>query len=328
MPLFNSRGSPSARSADRREEALHAGDSYQAPLIKNMDSEIFSREVVEDGPAVSRDILLHALEARAKRVSKCRSVPCSIAVYAAFILALITHCRTGPAYDFEMSINTDIIYYTDFVDVINTPASWFAWASDALLPTLLVSSSSDVATDDDLFEVGAGRVLATRRASATATTNSAGGQRSRRLAGADRNNLGIEPTVAGRVVNNYGLIIGGIRLAQTRATAIDCPDSDLRQLYGDACYDHSKPSTSTYGNASAAVDYDLSSAFSISTTPNSNGESAFQLYLNALDDLATGQGYVNGLEQAGWIDEATSQVVVQVGGDDADNDVDDDAWAL
>jgi hypothetical protein len=217
--------------------------------------------------AVARSDLLAALARRSERARRCRSVPLSLAVYAAFIASLLLHAPVGPAYDFETALVGDVVDASGFRDTAFTPTLWFAWLTDSLLPTLLLPGPG---SEDPPPAAVAGRVA------------------------------------------NYGLVLGGVRLAQRRASVRACEDAALSKVYGSTCYDQGRPSEAGFGNTSVADAYGVASAFSPSATPGDPLGPAFQLYINALSDLETGQNLVDGLQEAGWLDEASESAAVQV----------------
>ena len=236
-----------------------------------------------------RASVVAVLAKRAKRVRQCRSVPMSLLLYVVFIGALVSHCRVEPAFQLESALASELVVNTYFdVYSLTTPTQWFAWARNALLPVLLYNPNGVAESDD----YGAPFVKAPQR--------------------------------PGRIVNNYGLIVGGVRLAQIRSREAPCPDGGVfAKLYNDTCYDFGAAPSGAggFGDAAAAAAAGVSSAFQ----PASSGGGLlpelvdayddgpfFQLYLSGIEELASGQGKVTGLEGAGWLDEASQVVAVQL----------------
>ena len=116
----------------------------------------------------------------------------------------------------------------------------------------------------------------------------------------------------GRLANGLGLIIGGVRLVQTRRAAVTCPlsSSALTTLYGAPCYGEDTSTQGGFGNATAAAQYNVTSAFAASSVSGDNP--CFQLFLNPDDGTAVMTSLVNGLRAADWIDVGTQTASVQI----------------
>jgi hypothetical protein len=119
----------------------------------------------------------------------------------------------------------------------------------------------------------------------------------------------------GRIAQ-YGLVVAGIRLMQTRSAALSCGDSVIATLYNDTCYPMDTTSVSPFGNLSLADEAGVGSAFRPSSVhgqdPDGFGGSVFQLFLNVEDDADTVAAYTTALQEARWLDEATKMVKVQL----------------
>ena len=232
-----------------------------------------------------RASVVAVLAKRAKRVRQCRSVPLSLLLYVVFIGALVSHCQVEPAFQLESALASELVVNTYFdIYSLTTPTQWFGWARNALLPVLLYNPDGVAESDD----YNAPIVKAPQR--------------------------------PGRIVNNYGLIVGGVRLAQIRSRGAPCPDGGVfAKLYNDTCYDFGgAPSGEGFGSSPAG---NVASAF----LPQTSGGGLlpelvdayddgpfFQLYLSGVSTLQAGQNRVTNLEEAGWLDEASQVVAVQV----------------
>jgi hypothetical protein len=236
-----------------------------------------------------RASVVAVLAKRAKRVRQCRSVPLSLLLYVVFIGALVSHCRVEPAFELESALSSELVVNTYFdVYSLTTPTQWFAWARNALLPVLLYDPVGVVESDD----YGAPYVKAPQR--------------------------------PGRIVNNYGLIIGGVRLSQIRSRAAPCGDGGVfAKIYNDTCYDFGAPPSGEggFGDAAAAAAAGVEGAFQPQTSGGGllpelvdayDDGPFFQLYLDGMETLASGQAKVTGLEEAFWLDEASQVVAVQI----------------
>ena len=239
---------------------------------------------------IERKGLLRIVDRRIERARRCRSVPASLAVYAAFIAALLIHSPVGPSYDFETSIMTEIVDTASFRDIILTANGWYPWFSTAFLPTVLSPTGGlGMYTTEDISELNGAYDDYYYSPTYTAISS------------------------PGRLINNHGLVVGGIRIYQKRASPVACPDPALNQLYNDTCYDPSIPNLVPYGtNLTAAIETGVESAFIPSSTNDDNQGQVFQLYFNALGDLPTAQSMVQGLQASNWIDEATISVTIQI----------------
>ena len=236
-----------------------------------------------------RASVVAVLAKRAQRVRQCRSVPLSLLLYVVFIGALVSHCRVEPAFELESALSSELVVNTYFdVYSLTTPTQWFAWARNALLPVLLYNPEGVVVSDD----YGAPYVKAPQR--------------------------------PGRIVNNYGLIIGGVRLSQIRSRPTACGDGGVfAKIYNDTCYDFGAAPSGEggFGDAAAAAAAGVEQAFQPQTSGGGllpelvdayDGGPFFQLYLDGMETLASGQAKVTGLEEAFWLDEASQVVAVQL----------------
>lgn len=250
---------------------------------------------------IERKGLLRILDRRIERARRCRSVPASLAVYAVFIAALLTHAPVGPSYDFETSLMTEIVDTSGFRDIILTSNGWYPWFSTAFLPTVLSPTGG-----------------LTSMVSSSPSSSSSLYTINEEFLGGAYDDYYYSPSYSalsspGRLINNHGLVLGGIRIYQIRASPIPCPDPALNQLYNDTCYDPSIRNLTPYGtNLSAATETGVTSAFIPSSTVDDTQGEVFQLYFNALDDLATAQTMVQGLQESGWIDESTTVIRIQL----------------
>jgi hypothetical protein len=268
------------------------GGGKAAPLIeRDAEERSPSFYAASDEPAVGREELVEVLARRAKRVRQCRSVPASLLVYALLIGAMVTHCRVEPAFQFESALLNELVVNTYFdIYSLQTPTQWFYWARNSFLPTVLYDPAG-VPDSDDYYS-----------------------------------SIVKAPQVPGRVCNNYAQIIGGIRVAQTRAARVACPGSSstgFARLYNDSCWNFaSAPSGATdFGDADAAQAGGVEEAFAPSGSGGNllpalvrsyNDGPFFQIYVDALTPLADGQAIVNALEDARWVDEGTSAVAIQL----------------
>ena len=124
----------------------------------------------------------------------------------------------------------------------------------------------------------------------------------------------LPPEALGRLSNGLGLIIGGVRLVQTRRAATPCPlgTGELSRLYGAVCYSDDTSLDSNFGNATAAAEYGVEGAFTASTVEGDGEGPKFQLFLNPQDGAETLSYLVNGLRASGWLDAGTQRVGVQI----------------
>ncbi len=124
----------------------------------------------------------------------------------------------------------------------------------------------------------------------------------------DVNGEALDPALRGRL-SQYNLIVGGVRLTQTRIGSGDCSVPAIQALYGP-CHDPDGPtSTDPFGNLTAASEYGVDSAFLPTALDK---DVSFELFLNPIDDVDANLAYVEGLQVAGWLDVGTDEVRVQL----------------
>jgi hypothetical protein len=125
----------------------------------------------------------------------------------------------------------------------------------------------------------------------------------------------IPPQDRGRLAQ-YGLMVAGIRLLQTRSEAAPCGDAATATLYNASCYPVGAVSTAPFGNLTLADELGVGSAFVASTIHGADPDGAaggvFQYFINVQDDREVTDAAVEGLKQAGWLDAATHAVKVQL----------------
>jgi hypothetical protein len=115
-------------------------------------------------------------------------------------------------------------------------------------------------------------------------------------------------------VNGLGLIVGGVRLVQTRLAPGRCAlrSDPLDEIYGITCYNEDSSSTDPdFGDASQASAYGVSSAFVASNGGDPAGSGVFEWVISTNSTLVEAQTQVTGLSAAYWLDEATRSVGVQ-----------------
>jgi Polycystin cation channel len=122
----------------------------------------------------------------------------------------------------------------------------------------------------------------------------------------------------GGYLDQYNLAIGGVRLVTTRSNPSTCPGlpGSLSQLYAQSCYPESG-SLSTYsnqpfGNATAAAEFGVLSAFQPVLAQDGSGVPEFQFFIDTMSTPQQATNYVNGLSAAGWIDASTRECRVQM----------------
>jgi hypothetical protein len=237
---------------------------------------------------VPREYLIKVLQARSRRIKQCRSIPASILLYFVFIGAMLLHCRVEPAWQFESSLAEQLVTNTYFDPfTISSPTALYAWMRNSFLPVVLYDPNGVPDSDDDYARI----VKA--------------------------------PQMPGRILNNYGLIIGGIRIVQTRASPISCPDTMFNRLYNDTCYARGgKPSSSiNFGDIELAKSFNIESAFQPSTSGGGllpdlvsaydNGP-FFQYYIDGFATLLDGQTVISNLEDSQFLDEGTTALAIQM----------------
>lgn len=121
-------------------------------------------------------------------------------------------------------------------------------------------------------------------------------------------------TSLGRLANGVGLIVGGVRLLQTRRALVPCPLStaDLVSLYGAPCYGDDIVASDAFGNLTVAQQYGVERAFYPTTDDGYDGHAEYQLFLNPEEGTQALMTYISGLRAAGWIDHGTATVGVQI----------------
>jgi len=237
---------------------------------------------------VPREYLIKVLQARSRRIKQCRSIPVSIFLYFVFIGAMLLHCRVEPAWQFESSLSEQLVANTYFDPyTISSPTALYAWMRNSFLPVVLYDPNG-VPESDDYYA----RIVKA-------------------------------PQMPGRILNNYGLIIGGIRIVQTRATKISCPDTMFNLLYNDTCYSRGGPpsSSTNFGDITVAQAGNVESAFQPSTSGGGllpdlvsafdNGP-FFQYYIDGFSTLEEGQTVISNLEDAQFLDEGTTAIAIQM----------------
>lgn len=117
----------------------------------------------------------------------------------------------------------------------------------------------------------------------------------------------IDTTERGRL-NNYQVLLGGVRLTQYRSATGECAVSLLAGLAG-ACHPVGSTSTEPFGDDIVAEAYNVTDAFVASELDD---DISFEFWLNYEDDYTTSQEYLTGLQAAGWLDESTESVSIQV----------------
>jgi hypothetical protein len=127
------------------------------------------------------------------------------------------------------------------------------------------------------------------------------------LPATDYNGVDLAPDRLGRLSNGLGLLLGGVRLLQTRRAAVSCPmgSSQLNAVYGGVCYGDDTTTSAPFGNVTAADEAGVGSAFTAYTVDGDDEGARYQLFLNPEDGAETLSGYVNGLRGAYWLDEGT-----------------------
>jgi hypothetical protein len=125
----------------------------------------------------------------------------------------------------------------------------------------------------------------------------------------------LPPEQTGRLANGAGLIIGGVRLVQTRWAPSPCPldPPELATLYGRQCYGDPVTTGYGFGNLTAAGAAGVASAFLPTTVAGDEGEGAeYQLFLDPEEGQDALVAYVTGLRDAGWLDGGTASAGVQI----------------
>lgn len=134
------------------------------------------------------------------------------------------------------------------------------------------------------------------------------------LPATDYNGVDLAPARLGRLSNGLGLLLGGVRLLQTRRATVSCPmgSSQLNAVFGGACYGDDATTSEAFGNVTAADEAGVGSAFSAYTVDGDDEGARYQLFLNPEDGAAAMSGYVNGLRSAYWLDAGTMDASVQM----------------
>lgn len=117
----------------------------------------------------------------------------------------------------------------------------------------------------------------------------------------------------------FGLIVGGVRLVQTRGVEANCTGlaPAVQSIYGKQCHDMSVYSAAPYGDAETAEALGVLSAFQPASPQSSDGHlppgaAEFEFYLNVENDTSVNVDLVTALATAGWIDASTRDVRVQL----------------
>ena len=110
-----------------------------------------------------------------------------------------------------------------------------------------------------------------------------------------------------RPLNSYTVVVGGVRLAQARSPAAACTeDAGLRALYNGSCYPSQLLTRAPYGTAPAPG---VAAAFAGNSSRGPEGRAAlpyaFELLIDAEEDLGTGAARIEDLRSGGWLDPAT-----------------------
>lgn len=124
----------------------------------------------------------------------------------------------------------------------------------------------------------------------------------------------LPPEQLGRLANGQALIIGGVRLVQTRRAPSPCElgSSALNALYGGACYSDDTSTSTPFGNLTLAAQLGVAGAFVASTVGGDDEGPKYQLFLNPQDGVDALSAAVNGLRAAGWLDGGSDSVSVQI----------------
>jgi hypothetical protein len=122
-------------------------------------------------------------------------------------------------------------------------------------------------------------------------------------------------------VNTYGRMLGGLRLAQERSEAADCPFASLFPALssGRPCYPDDSFSIAPYGDApEVAAAANVSGAFAPSRVQVEDAARAdtldpFELIIPSGATLEAATAMVAALRAGGWVDAATKHVHVELG---------------
>jgi len=114
-----------------------------------------------------------------------------------------------------------------------------------------------------------------------------------------------------RPLNQYTVVVGGVRFAQARSVAAACSeDSGLQSLYRESCYPSLQLSTAPFGRS---PNISVQRAFVGNSSRGEEGRAslpyAFELILDAEIPVASGMATVNDLASAGWLDAASRSLV-------------------
>jgi hypothetical protein len=266
--------SPAARARSTPSSAASAISDGDLTPRGGGDDAAARAAVLEQG--IDRGMFITSLKRSRDRIRHCRSVPFSVLMYALFIVDIVLHGGVPAAYDVEQSLRDSLgaggVY--PFPDGITKPGDWYGYMLNSFLPTALPDADADGVPYP--------------------------GWARGRMGGYSPN-----------------LIVGGVRLSTFRLPPTGCalPD-DLAVLYGGGC--HNPPlvgdgsyDLTPYGNATAAADAGVGDAFVPTTVPGDPRGAQFQFFLDPREPTDPNLvGYVGGLRDAGWLDNATSAVSV------------------
>lgn len=230
------------------------------------------------GLSLSREAFTAYLEWRATRAKVLRQVPVSVLLYIAFAVGIVLRAQISQSYEFESRLVFGVV-------LGGKPGRGF---------------DDYVSSTDGYFE-WVDTVLSQTILPSTAPDGS------------------LLPTEArGRLANSLGLIIGGIRLVQTRKVRSTCPlgSKALATLYGGDGVCHSDGASTIsepFGNATAAAALGVTDAFAASIIAGGNEGAEYQWFLNPEDGPAVMSQQVRSLKASGWLDSGTSTAAVQIG---------------
>ena len=236
----------------------------------------------EPGAVVPRELLLRALIAKRERALHCRSVPCSLITYTLFILAIVLRAQVGVSYSVESELLVDVVQWNGGF----YPTCWYDWFS-YVTGTLIGPNNIAAAAGNGVLRFQ------------------------------DINSVPLPPTQLGFIGANRALIIGGIRLSQTRYQAAPCPiaAASIVSLYNSTCYLSDTLSTAPFGQPAVAeaLYNDTAVAFTATTVAGDPTEqpAVFQFFLDTGLPHADLIRPVNALQAGYWLDAGTNEVSIE-----------------
>lgn len=239
--------------------------------------------------SVPREYFKNAIARRADRAAHCRYVPIAILTYVVACYLIILHGHVQPSNQISSALQAVVVngWGAGFVSSVTSQNAWVDYfAGDGASVTGTPAPSTGwIATI--LPQVNNGRTI---------------GALNKR----------------GRVGSDFNVVLGGVRLSQTRRSARACSLQAIRSVYG-SCSDGPISTASFITLANSRYEVTLPSdgtIVNVNTAFNASDDRAgrgktFQWILDSSALPEDNQMLITGLDSANWLDPLTDTVLVE-----------------